>query len=286
MNQTYFFPFLVLSLCCASFVSTANAQALDTTRKSYSIFKPMPKQLEREEMETDRPNVTETPHTVDAGHFQYETDLVKLTRETTEESKQRRWLVNQANLKFGLLKNTALQVIVQSYGKETNTELIGGDKETMSGFGNITVRLKQCLFNNYEGTFSMALMPYVKFPTNRYSDQQKYEEGLLVPMLIKLPHDWKIGLQVEGDYMNDEDEQARHAELLQSFVISHVLFKKLEVFGETFYTYNFKEHKMNNFINTALELEITPDFKVDAGLNYGIQKSAHKDYFVGLAFRY
>lgn len=86
----------------------------------------MPKSLERKEMETDRPNVTETPHTVDAGYFQYETDMFRHQREITDQSKQRRWLYNQANLKLGLLKNTALQVIVQSYNKESVTDLATG----------------------------------------------------------------------------------------------------------------------------------------------------------------
>jgi hypothetical protein len=128
-------------------------------------------------------------------------------------------------------------------------------------------------------------MPYVKFPTNRYNDNQKYEEGLIIPMSLKLPHDWKIGLQLEGDYLKDDDEQARHGDLLESIVISHVLFKKLEVFGEEYNTYNLKAHELHNFVDAALEYELTKDLKVDVGVNYGIQKAAQKDYFVGLAFR-
>ncbi len=283
MNKTYLSYLLAASV---ALLCHTQVKAQDSTRSSYHLFKPMPKSLERKEMETDRPNVTETPHTVDAGHFQYETDMFRHQRENTEESKQRRWLYNQANLKLGLLKNTALQVIVQSYNKESVTDLATGQKQTGSGFGDLIVRVKQCLYGNYNGNFSIALLPYVKIPTNRYSDHQKYEEGLLVPMLIKLPHDWKIGLQVEGSYLRDDDQPARHIEALQSVVISHVLFKKLEVFGESFYTFNFKEHKMNNFLDAALEYEITRDVKVDAGLNYGLQKTVQKEYFVGLAFRY
>lgn len=279
-----FYHYLPLTIVAMFFTVASKAQ--DTAKTNYSLFKPMPKVLMREEMETDRPNVTETPHTVEPGHFQYETDLFKHSRETTEESKQRTWVYNKANLKFGLLKNTALQVIIGSYGKENSQELATGEKQSATGFGDITIRLKQALYGNYDGNFSIALMPYIKFPTNKYSDNQKYEEGLLVPMLLKLPNDWKIGMQVEGDYLKDEDEQARHAQLQQSLVISHMLFKKLEVFGESFYTYNFKDHHINNFLDAALEFEITPDVKVDAGLNYGLQKHAQKDYFVGLAFRY
>ncbi len=283
MKKIYLLPFFA---AVAVLMFNTQAKAQDSTRSSYHLFKPMPKSLEREEMETDRPNVTETPHTVDAGHFQYETDIFRHQREITDQSKQRRWLYNQANLKLGLLKNTALQVIVQSYNNESITDLATNQKQTGSGFGDLIIRVKQCLYGNYNGSFSIALLPYVKIPTNRYSDNQKYEEGLLVPMLIKLPHDWKIGLQVEGSYLRDDEQPSRHMEALQSVVVSHVLFKKLEVFGESFYTYNFKEHKINNFLDAALEYEVTPDVKIDAGLNYGLQKTAQKEYFVGLAFRY
>jgi len=263
-----------------------SAYGQDTSRRGYTLFKPLPKALMREEMETDRPNVTETPHTVEAGHFQYEADLFKFQRERTEDSREHSWLANQANLKLGLLKNTALQVIVQTYGKEINREITSGEKEAASGFGDITVRLKQSLYGNYNGNFSIAVMPYVKFPTNTYSDNKMYEEGLMVPMLLKLPHEWKIGMQLEGDYLKDDDAPARHAELLQSVTLSHVLFKKLEVFGESFYTYNFKDHKINNFLDAALEYEVTHDLKIDVGINYGLQTMAHKDYFAGIAFRY
>jgi hypothetical protein len=275
-----------LALLVPVLLLSQGAQAQDTTRNGYNLFKPLPKPLMREDMETDRPSITESPYTVEAGHFQYEADLFKHERETTEESKQHKWLINQANLKFGLLKNTALQVIVQSYGKERTEQLADHSMQSASGFGDITLRLKQNIYGNYNGNFSIALLPYVKFPTNKYSENKLYEEGLMIPMVIKLPHDWKIGLQVEGDYLKDNDEQARHAEVLQSLVLSHVLFKKLEVFGETFYTYNFKDHQIQNYLDAALEYELIKDVKVDAGINYGLQKTAHKDYFLGIAFRY
>ncbi|MDT3402163.1 transporter [Mucilaginibacter terrae] len=183
---------IFLTTCCIICLFSIRARGQDTTRKSYSVFKPMPKSLEREEMETDRPNVTETPHTVDAGHFQYETDIVRHQRQSTDDSKQRRWLYNQANLKIGLLKNTSLHLMVQSFAKERNVELSEKTTQTSSGFGDLTIRLKQCLFGNYNGKFSMALMPYVKLPTNKFSDNKKYEEGLMVPMLLTLSKDWKL----------------------------------------------------------------------------------------------
>ncbi|MBS7564058.1 transporter [Mucilaginibacter sp. Bleaf8] len=289
MNDKTFTRFLLSAVTFAGLFSFASfdAQAQDTPKVKYSLFHPVPKEKMRKEMETDRPNFTETPLTVDAGHFQYEADLGRFEHQTTSESDERRWLINQADLKFGLLPNTSLQLIVQTFGHQVNKELENGEKEFNRGFGDLTLRIKQNIYGNYDGNFSIALMPYIKFPTNRYSDNKLYEEGLMIPMLLQLPHDWKIGMQVEGDYLKDDDADAsRHADLQHSVVISHVLFKKLEVFAETYYSYNFKNHHVHNFVDTALEYEITPDFKIDAGINYGFQKAAQKDYFLGLAFRY
>jgi len=82
----------------------------------YSLFHPVPGS-ELRDMETDRPDVTESPFTVDAGHFQYETDLFRLIREKSDLNKTSTLLINQANLKIGLTGSTALQVGFQSYGE-------------------------------------------------------------------------------------------------------------------------------------------------------------------------
>ncbi|MFC1225577.1 hypothetical protein ACFE6N_17335 [Pedobacter sp. BG31] len=70
-----------------------------TAQKPYSIFSPVPKEKLRE-METDRPDVTESAITVDAGHFQYESDLFALERERPESSSQKTVTINRANLKM------------------------------------------------------------------------------------------------------------------------------------------------------------------------------------------
>ena len=56
--------------------------------------------------------------------------------------------------------------------------------------------------------------------------------------------------------------------------------------AETFYTYDFKQHHWANFLDAAVQLELVKDFRVDAGLNYGIQSDAEKNYFIGTSFRF
>lgn len=253
-------------------------------QENYSLFHPVPHGQMRE-METDRPDVTESPFTVDAGHFQFETDLVRLIRETSESQQTHTLLINQFNLKIGITGGTAIQIGFQTYGRQKEKEPASGSKTTQDGYGDMNIRIKQNLIGNDHGNFVLALLSYVKFPTSKYEDDSRFEGGLIVPMVYKFPGEWKLGFQVEADRLKDKDQHAMHTEFLQSLTVSHPLLKDIEGIAETYYTYDFKAHQFSNFINAAVQMEVAKDFKLDAGLNYGIQHTAEKHYFIGASYR-
>jgi hypothetical protein len=265
---------------CLPLAGNAQQQAI-----KYSLFHPRPV-VELRDMETDRPDVTESPFTVDAGHFQYETDLFRVLREKSDLIKSYSLLINQANLKIGITNSTALQIGFQTYGRMWHRNLASGEKTVSQGIGDLNLRVKQNLLGNDKGNFALALLPYVKFPTSRYDRESRYEYGLIVPMQFKLPGDWKLGMQIEADRLKDQDQQAMHTELLQSVTLAHALVNKLEGIAETHYTYDFKAHQWSNFLNAALQLELAKDVKLDAGFNYGIQQQAARHYFLGAACRF
>ncbi|WP_245735186.1 transporter [Pedobacter hartonius] len=237
-------------------------------------------------METDRPDVTESPFTIDAGHIQYEADLGRLEREKGELTDQHTVLLNQANLKVGLSRITSIQFGFQSFVWQKEKDLQTGENTTGHGIGDVNVRIKQNLIGNDGGNFVLALLPYVKFPTAKYTSDSKYEGGLIVPMQLKLPGEWKLGSQVEADRLKDNEADGMHTELLQSLTISHKLSKNLDGIAETYYRYDFKGHHWANFLDAAAQIEISKNFKIDAGLNYGLQHDAEKNYFIGTAFRF
>lgn len=74
--------------------STATAQpeppALDTTalKRTYSLWHPVLRELLRD-FSPDRPGISQSAHTVDAGHFQLETDLFRLRREDEQQESRR-----------------------------------------------------------------------------------------------------------------------------------------------------------------------------------------------------
>ncbi len=257
----------------------------EVIHKAYNIFKPVPK-TEMREMETDRPDVTESPFTVDAGHFQYEADLLRFSREKDEFTDQKTLLFNQANLKVGITGSTDIQLVVQSYGRMSEINAGTGARTVVHGIGDITVRLKQNLLGNDKGSFAIAIMPYLKLPASKLEDDGRHEAGLILPMQVKLPGEWKLGFQVEADRLKDKYDSGLHSELLQSLTISHEIVKGLEGIAETFYRYDFKQHHWANFLNAALQMELAEDLRIDAGLNYGVQSDAERSYFVGTSFRF
>lgn len=280
MNINFNLP---ISVFCILFLSLKCA-GQQSQERSYSLFHPVPKSMMRK-METDRPDVTESPFTVDAGHFQVETDLAGLIREKSDTKETHTLLINQANLKIGITGSTAIQIGFQTYGRQKEKQQSSETAEIQEGHGDLTLRIKQNLLGNDHGNFVLAILPYVKFPTSKYDENSRFEGGLIVPMLYKLPGEWKLGFQVEADRLKDKDQQAMHTEFLQSLTVSHPLLKGTEGIAETYYTYDFKAHQFSNFINAAVQMDIAGDLKLDAGLNYGIQHTAEKHYFIGASYR-
>ena len=67
------------SVCAfADGTGTDESSPASKDKSSYTIFNPVPRDLMRE-LTPDRPDKTESPYTVDAGHFQLEMDFANFT---------------------------------------------------------------------------------------------------------------------------------------------------------------------------------------------------------------
>jgi len=67
----------------------ALAQTKPADKSQYNLFDPTPPGLMRE-MTTDRPDVTQSPYTIDAGHLQIELSLIEYTRDDEPVASERR----------------------------------------------------------------------------------------------------------------------------------------------------------------------------------------------------
>ena len=110
----------------------------------YDLFHPTPRELMRE-MSTDRPDQTESPYTVDAGHFQVEIDLVSAVfdrdRSGAGDKRTTGW-GTAVNLKAGLLNNVDIQFVFDPFVHAQFDDLVANTKKTASGFADFQTRLK------------------------------------------------------------------------------------------------------------------------------------------------
>ncbi len=133
-------------------------------KSGYTLFNPTPRALMRE-MSADRPDKTDSPFTVDAGHFQVEMDLANLTYDGRDSSGTNGPLtsveVAPMNLKVGLLNNLDFQLLYTSYRWERTEDPQTGTTQRASGFDGITPRLKLNLVGNDGGFFGVCKAPSI-----------------------------------------------------------------------------------------------------------------------------
>ena len=104
------------------------------------------------ELSTDRPDKTESPYTVDAGHFQWEMDFAVFTLERVDGAQSQTWNIAPVNIKVGLTNNTDLQLFFDSYIHEQDRRSPCAESaETTDGVGDLTTRLKINLWGDDGG---------------------------------------------------------------------------------------------------------------------------------------
>ncbi len=116
-------------------MAAASDNSFGADKSQYSLFNPTPRRLMRE-MTTDRPDTTEVPFTVDAGHVQTESTLFGYTRTRPDID----GAVSDAfdfaytNVRIGLTNDVELSLIWQPYGHVRTRQ---ADREpTLAPIGN------------------------------------------------------------------------------------------------------------------------------------------------------
>jgi hypothetical protein len=243
-------------------------------------------------MSIDGPGATESPYTVDAGHFQIEMTLFGYSsyQQTFDGVDYRLdvWNIGPINLKAGLLNRLDLQLLLEPYVHVFERE-DGLFRSTRHGFGDTTVRLKYNLWGNDSGRTALAVMPFVTFPTGDEGvGRTNYAAGLTVPFAAKLPWDFHLGLTTRFETDENELVTGRHVEFINSIALAHEIVRDLDGYVEFFSDVSTEEDVgwVGTF-NTGLGYWLSDDLQVNAGVDIGLTTWADDWYaFVGMAWRY
>ncbi len=255
-------------------------------KSGYTLFHPTPTKFLRE-FDTDRPDQTEGPAPVDAGHFQLELDFVNHTRDRTSTVLSRSTSVAPVNLRIGLTNRIELSLVYESFVEERTTDRLTGEKTRTRGTGDFLTRLKINLWGADDGTTAFALFPFVKWPVATHGlGNRSVEGGLILPFSISISDDWGLGMQTRGDIVRKESGRGYEGVWINSISLSYGITKRLGTYVEL-YSSVMRKQKWQGQIDVGFTYELTTNTQLDLGCNFGVTKSAPDlNPFMGFAVRW
>ncbi len=288
-------PTLLAASMLTSQGGDAPAGAGAGDKASFTLFNPTPKTLMRP-LSTDRPDTTESPFTVDAGHLQLEMSYFDLTygRPSQEDQPTRALAVAPLLVKLGLLNDLDIELGIDPWSQDWHRDGTSG-----SGFGDILLRGKLNLWGNdsFEkaGDTALAFMPYASFPTagNDLDEDSHFAWGLIAPLSIKLENDWQAGLMAELDFTPGNDAlgaDGTTASLLTSATVAFPLpiLADLNMFLEYAGTAALNgDAPYAGYFDTGLTLLTDENTQWDGGIRVGLTDGADDfAFFAGLSLRW
>lgn len=261
-------------------------------KSGYTLFNPTPRELMRP-MSTDRPDTTESPFTVDAGHVQLEMSFIDYTHDRRDGVTTRTLAAAPLLVKFGLTSSIDLQIGGDPWTQTESEDDAAGTTDRVSGFGDTVLRLKINLFGNDDaedfGGWTLAVMPFVTLPTARDGlGSDKAEGGIIVPAALDLGDGWGLGLMAELDFVSDSDGDGYAYDFLHTATIAYDFSEQVGAFIEyAGYLSLSDQEDYRAYFDAGATYALTGDIQLDCGVRIGLTEAADDiGLFTGVSLRW
>ena len=220
------------------------------------------------------------PFTVDAGHFQIESDFINYTTTNYAGFGTQLFLTADPTIKLGLTNTIDFELELNGYlNSATHSNRTGALVANGHGFGDTILKIKVNLIGDDGGPFAMALVPYVKVPSAAPGlGNGVVEGGIALPMQINLPWDFALALQTEYDALKDANDSQRYSNLVNIANLSHAvtfISKDLTASIEFFSSVGTDPFTPAVYtFDLGLAYLIGPNVQLDAGANFGLTKAS------------
>jgi hypothetical protein len=191
-------------------------------KSGYSLLDPTPDSQLRS-FAPDRPPKADSAYTVDAGHFQYETDLLNYSNTNFGGATTKLYQAFDPVWKLGLTNWADFELQFNGYQNLVATDNATGAVVAKGfGFGDVFLKSKINLFGNDGGSAALAIIPYVKIPSGTLNiSNGVVEAGLIAPLQVKLPQDFGLTLMTELDVLKNANDSGRHPNFVNLINLNH-----------------------------------------------------------------
>jgi hypothetical protein len=258
------------------------AEKASVDKSAYTLGNPTPAELLRE-LTTDRPDATESPFTVDAGHAQVEMDFVSVTRDRQGGVRATSTAVAPFNLRLGFRHNLEAGIFFDPFLRETVRPRAGLKTKTR-GHGDTTLRLKANFWGNDGGSSAFGLITDLKLPTatNGFGND-KVEGACTLPVALDLGGGWDLGAMTTLAAAHDG---TRYRPIWSNTVtVAHELFEHVGLFCEVTSEAGDGPHACT--FDTGFTWQLDRNLQFDAGAYLGISRHAPDvTWFLGMSRRF
>ena len=266
------------------------APAVD--KSGYTLFNPTPPDAMRA-FEPERPAKILNPFTVDAGHFQVESDFLNYVHANDAGLDTQFFQTADPTVKLGLTNSIDFEIVFNAYqNATTRNDRTGEIVASARGFGDTVLKAKFNLIGNDGGPFAMALVPYVKLPSAAPGlGNNVVEGGVALPAQINLPADFAVALQTEVDSLKDANDARHYANFVNIANLSHALpfiSKDLTASIEFFSSVGTDAFTPAVYtFDVGLAYLVLANVQLDAGANFGLTRSSPDlNLYTGITARF
>lgn len=275
-------PVLLATLAIPSAAFAADA-AKD--KSGYNFFNPTPKDQMRE-LSTDRPDTTESPYSVDAGHYQVELEALSFGKDKASGVTTKTFS-SSVNVKAGVTNRSDLQVVLEFY--RNVKESGNGVDNDADGLGDLDIRYKFNFWGNDGGPTALAVMPFITLPSHSkdFGTNRDVEGGIILPFATEVDGGWSLGVMLEMDVVRNAADDGYTVSWLQSVTTSHQIVGDLDGFLEFVNISSADDNASSEaYFDAGVTFGFGDDIQFDAGTNIGLtQASEDVRFFLGLSLR-
>ena len=275
------------------------AAADEPSKDTYWLLDPVPREKMRD-LSPDRPDTTESPITVDAGHLQVEVSFFQYGYDDQGPQRVNAWTIMDTNVKLGITNNMDLQFVFGAYGRE-ETHIAGGPDERLEGFGDMTIRWKTNLWgNDAPGTpgtprtdgflekTAFGVMPFVTIPTGTELSVDEPEGGLITVLSYDVTEHIGLAFMAEFDAVHDGADDRYHTDFIHTATCGFDIVGPLGAFVEYIGITRCDERfEYQALFSSGLTYSINADVLLDVGARIGLTDAAEDiAVFTGITWRY
>jgi hypothetical protein len=245
----------------------------------YTLVNPVPAD-EMRDMATDRPNITNSPQTIDAGHVQIETGIADYTYFQGSAMAATQWGGGDFNFRLGVLNNLEISADVVAF-EEDIVRFHPADR-TVRGesIGDTYLGGKLNLWGNDAsdqvwGT-ALAIQPHFKIPTASTSvGNGDFEFDVLIPFSINLPDQFTLSIQPGFEYLRNADNTGYAPFYEQAFCIDRVFWNHLDLYVEYVFAVADGAHSgPTQLIDFGGIYQLRKNIALDTGIELGLNRAS------------